>query len=327
MDVEGMRAVVARGPGGPKTLGVEEVERPVAGRGEILVRVFAAGVNPLDWRLRRGHLLPLTALKRRWVPGCDVAGEVVAVGDGVDGFRAGDRVYAMLGKVFGGYAGYAVVDESAAALAPENLSYEEAAGVPLAALTAIQGLRGALRDLPHDCDEALGRRRVLINGASGGVGTFAIQLAGIFGAEVTAVCSGKNTELVEELGADRVIDYEREDFTGHRERYDVVFDVVGNRSFGSCHRALRRGGIYVTTEPWPGNFLWQVLTFPGENKKARVVVVKTSGRDLGLLKSLFEVRRLRVVLDEVYPLEEAAAAHAHAETKRARGKIVLRIAG
>lgn len=320
-----MRAVVTRGHGGPKVLGVEEVERPIVADGKLLVKAFAAGVNPLDWRLRRGELRPITALKRRWIPGRDISGEIVAVGGGVEGFQAGDRVYAMLGGVFGGYAEYAAVDESAAALMPENLSNEEAAGVPLAALTAIQGLRGALRDLPHDCDEALGRRRVLINGASGGVGTFAVQLANIFGAEVTAVCSAKNAGLVEELGADHVIDYGQEDFTGHRERYDVVFDVVGNKSFNSCRRTLRRGGIYVTTELWPGNFMWQALTFPGENKKARVVIVKTSGRDLGLLKSLFEAHRLRVVMDEVYPMEEAAAAHAHGETGHARGKIVLKV--
>lgn len=320
-----MRAVLARGHGGPKVLGVEEVERPIVADGKLLVRVFAAGVNPLDWRLRRGELRPITAFKRRWIPGRDIAGDVVAVGEGVEDFQAGDKVYAMLGSVFGGYAEYAVVDGEAAAPMPENLSYEEVAGVPLAALTAIQGLRGALRDLPHDCDEALGRRRVLINGASGGVGTFAVQLARIFGAEVTAVCSAKNVGLVRELGADRAVDYEEEDFTGHRDRYDVIFDVVGNRSFNACRRALRSGGIHVTTELLPGNFLWQVLTFPGENRKARVVIVKTSGRDLGLLKSLFEAHRLRVVSDEVYPLEDAAAAHAHGETGRARGKIVLRV--
>ncbi|MGB3632876.1 MAG: NAD(P)-dependent alcohol dehydrogenase [Rubrobacteraceae bacterium] len=327
MEVEKMRAVVTRGHGGPKVLGVEEVERPVVADGKLLVKVFAAGVNPLDWRLRRGELRPITALKRRWVPGRDIAGEVTAMGNGVDGFQVGDKVYAMLGSVFGGYAEYAVMDVNAAALMPDTLSYEESAGVPLAALTAIQGLRGALRDLPHDCDEALGRRRVLINGASGGVGTFAVQLAKIFGAEVTAVCSAKNAGLVEELGANHVVDYEKEDFTGHLERYDVVFDIVGNKNFNACRPALRHGGIYVTTELLPGNFLWQVLTFPGENRKARVVVVKTSGRDLGLLKSLFEAGRLRVVLDEVYSLDDAAAAQTYGETGRARGKVVLRVGG
>ncbi len=321
---EKMRAVVADGHGGPKVLRVKEVERPEAGDRQLLVEVRAAGVNPIDWRLRRGELRPVTALKRRRIPGRDVAGEVMGVGDRVEGFEVGDRVYAMLDGVFGGYAEYAVVDQGGASIMPESLSYEEAAAVPLAALTAIQGLRGALRDLPHDCDEALGRRRVLINGASGGVGVFAVQLARIFGSEVTAVCSAKNLDLVRELGADQALDYAEEDFTRGAGLYDVIFDVAGKRSFLACRKALRDGGIYVTTEPTPRNISWQVLTFPGENKKARVVLAKTSGRDLALLKDLFESDRVRVVMDRVYPLEEAADAHAHCETGHVRGKVSLR---
>lgn len=323
MEREKMRAVVAKGHGGPKVLRIEEVERPQAGDRQLLVKVRAAGINPIDWRLRRGELRPVTALKRRRIPGRDVAGEVVAVGDRVDGFEPGDRVYAMLRGLFGASAEYAVVDQDVAAPAPENLSYEEAGAVPLAALTAIQGLRGALRDLPHDCDEALGRRRVLINGASGGVGTFAVQLARIFGAEVTAVCSAKNLELVRGLGADHTLDYAEEDFTRRTSLYDVVFDVVGNKNFTRCRQALRPGGIYVTTEPKPKGFLWQALTFPGENRKARVVLAKTSGRDLTLLKDLFEAGKVRVVMDRVYPMEEAAEAHAYCEAGHVRGKVSL----
>ncbi|MDQ4106746.1 MAG: NAD(P)-dependent alcohol dehydrogenase, partial [Actinomycetota bacterium] len=199
--------------------------------------------------------------------------------------------------------------------------------VPLAALTAIRGLRGALRDLTHDCDKALGRRRVLINGASGGVGTFAVQLARIFGAEVTAVCSARNLELTRELGADHTLDYTEEDFTRRAGLYDVVFDVVGNKNFLACRGTLRDGGIYVTTEPGPRGFLWQALTLPGENRKARVVLVKTSGRDLSLLGDLLGTGRIRVVLDRVYPLEEAAEAHAYGEAGHSRGKVSLRMTG
>ncbi|MGB3683420.1 MAG: NAD(P)-dependent alcohol dehydrogenase [Rubrobacteraceae bacterium] len=323
MEREKMRAVVARGHGGPKVLRVEEVERPEAGEDQLLVKVRAAGVNPIDWRLRRGELRPVTALKRRRIPGRDVAGEVVYAGDRVEAFDAGNRVYAMLDGIFGGYAEYAVVNQDAVAAVPENLSYEEAAATPLAALTAIQALRGALRDLPHDCDEALGRRRVLINGASGGVGTFAVQLARIFGAEVTAVCSAKNLGLVKELGADHTLDYAEEDFTRSPGLYDVIFDVAGNKGFPACRRALRPGGIYVTTEPKPAGFLWQALTFPGENRKARVVLAKTSGRDLDLLKDLFEAGQVRAVMDRTYPMAEAAEAHAYCETGHVRGKVSL----
>jgi NADPH:quinone reductase-like Zn-dependent oxidoreductase len=325
-----MRAIVARGHGGPKVLRTEEVERPEARGRKVLIKVHAAGVNPVDWRTRRGELRPLSFLVPHRVPGRDVAGVVVDVGDAVRGFGVRDRVFAMLDGVSGGgYAEYAVAGEDAIAKMPENLSFEEAAAVPLAALTAVQAIRDALREVtrnaPHACDTGeLARRKVLINGASGGVGTFAVQFAKISGSEVTAVCSAESAALAGELGADHVVNYEEEDFATHEERYDVIFDVVGNRSFGACRRALRPAGVYVTTEPGPRNFLSRVATVPAQ-RKARVVLVKPSGEDLSLLKQLFEAGRLRVVLDSVYPLEEAAEAHAHGEAGHARGKIVLRV--
>ena len=325
-----MRAIVARGHGGPKVLRTEEVERPEARGKKVLIEVRAAGVNPVDWRIRRGELRPLSFLLPHRVPGRDVAGVVVELGDEVRGFEVGARVFVMLdGASGGGYAEYAVAGEGAVAPMPENLSFEEAAGVPLAALTAVQAIRDALREVtrnaPHACDTGqLERRRVLINGASGGVGTFAVQFAKISGAEVTAVCKAESAALARELGAAHVVDYKEEDFARHQERYDVIFDVVGNRSFGACKRALRPAGVYVTTEPGARNFLSQVATIPA-HKKARVVLVKPSGEDLSLLKQLFEAGRLRVVLDSVYPLEEVAEAHAHGETGHTRGKIVLRV--
>ena len=325
-----MRAILARGHGGPKVLRTEEVQRPEARGSKVLIEVRAAGVNPVDWRLRRGELRPLSSLMPRHVPGRDVAGVVAAVGDEVRGFAVGDRVFAMLDGVSGGgYAEYAVAGEEAVAAMPENLSFEEAAAVPLAALTAVQAIRDALREVvrnaPHACDTGeLARRKVLVNGASGGVGTFAVQFAKISGAEVTAVCSAGSAALAGELGADHVVDYEEEDFARHEDWYDVIFDVVGNRSFGACRRALSSAGVYVTTEPGPRNFLSQLATMPA-HKKARVVLVKPSGEELSLLKQLFEAGRLRVVLDSVYPFEEAAEAHAHGEAGHARGKIVLRV--
>ena len=330
MPDEKMHAVVTRGHGGPKVLRTEEAQRPEARGKKILIKVRAAGINPVDWRLRRGELRPLSALMPRRVPGRDVAGVVAALGDEVRGFAVGDRVFAMLDGVSGGgYAEYAVAGEDAVAIMPENLSFEEAAAVPLAALTAVQAIRDALREVvrnsPHTCDTGeLARRKVLVNGASGGVGTFAVQFAKISGAEVTAVCSAGSAALARELGADHVVDYEEEDFARHEEGYDVIFDVVGNRSFGACKRALRPAGVYVTTEPGPRNFLSQLATMPA-HKKARIVLVKPSGEELSLLKQLFEAGRLRVVLDSVYPLEKAAEAHARGETGHARGKIVLRV--
>ena len=231
-----MRAIVARGHGGPKVLRTEQVERPEARGKKVLIEVRAAGVNPVDWRIRRGELRPLSFLLPHRVPGRDVAGVVVELGDEVRGFEVGGRVFAMLdGASGGGYAEYAVAGEGAVAPMPENLSFEEAAGVPLAALTAVQAIRDALREVtrnaPHACDTGqLERRRVLINGASGGVGTFAVQFAKISGAEVTAVCKAESAALSRELGAAHVVDYKEEDFARHQERYDVIFDVVGNRS-------------------------------------------------------------------------------------------------
>jgi NADPH:quinone reductase-like Zn-dependent oxidoreductase len=325
-----MRAIVARSHGGPKVLRMEEVQRPEARGKKVLIEVHAAGVNPVDWRIRRGDLRPLSYFMPHRIPGRDVAGVVVDVGDEVRGFEVGDRVFAMLDGVSGGgYAEYVLVGEDAIALIPENLTFEEGAAVPLAALTAVQAIRNVLREVarnaPHACDTGkLARRRVLINGASGGVGTFAVQLAKISGAVVTAVCSAESATLARELGADHVVDYKEEDFARHEERYNVIFDVVGNRSFGVCRRALRPAGVYVTTEPGPRNLLSQVATIP-VYKKARVVLVKPSSEHLSLLKQLFEAGRLRVVLDSVYPLEEVAEAHAHGETGHARGKIVLRV--
>ena len=325
-----MHVMVACSHGGPKVFRTEEVERPEARGKKVLIEVHAAGVNPVDWRIRRGDLRPLSYLMPQRIPGRDVAGVVVDVGDEVRGFEVGDRVFAMLdGASGGGYAEYAVAGEDAIAPIPENLTFEEGAAVPLAALTAVQAIRNAVREVtrgaPHACDTGeLARRRVLINGASGGVGTFAVQFAKISGAVVTAVCSAESAALARELGADHVVDYEEEDFARHEERYDVIFDVVGNRSFGGCKQALRPTGVYVTTEPGPRNFLSQIATIPA-HKKARVVLVKPSGEHLALLKQLFEAGRLRVVLDSVYPLEEAAGAHAHGETGHTRGKIVLRV--
>lgn len=332
-DVSGngkMRAVVARGYGGPKVLRLEEVARPRPGKGEVLIEVRAAGINPLDWRLRRGEMRLLTRFKRTRVLGRDVAGVIAATGDEVEGFRAGDKVYAMLGGVFGGgYAEYVAVGADAVAPMPEKLSFEEAAGVPLAALTALRALREALREVkenvPHACDAgALERRQVLINGASGGVGTFAVQLAKIFGADVTAVCGARNAGFVREIGAARVIDYDEEDFASGEETYDVIFDVVANRSYRACKRVLRPGGVYVTTEPGPRQFASQILTMP-DDTQARVVLAKPSGDDLSMLGTLLDAGRLRVVLDRVYLLEEAAEAHAHGEAGHGNGKTVLSV--
>ncbi len=307
-----------RGYGGPEVLGVEEVPRPRATGRRLLVRVRAASINPIDWRIRRGELRFLTGNRFPRIPGRDISGEVVEVGAGARSFRVGDEVYGMLGGLFGASAEYAAVSERLVAPKPRNLSHEEAAAVPLAGLTALQALRDA-----GNLRAGSAGRRVLVNGASGGVGTFAVQLARSMGAGVTAVCSERNAELVRELGAGEVIDYNKEDFTWRVGAYDVVFDAVGNKDYASCRRALSESGVYVTTEPGPRGFFEQSLTALSTGKKARVVLVRNSARDLEFLREMIEGGRLRPVVDRVYPLQEAADAHAYSETKRARGKILL----
>ena len=322
-----MKAVLIDGYGGSQRLELRDVERPVAAAGEVLVHVRAAGVNPIDWKIRRGLFRPVLWLKFPIILGCDIAGVVEQVGQGVTRFRPGDAVYALLNPKRhgpGGYAEYAAVPQSAVALKPGSLSFEEAASMPVAALTALQSLRDLGR-LPV-CGSAL------INGASGGVGTFAVAIAKALGAvQVTGVCGPNNVDLVRRLGADSVIDYTRTDFTRLPDRFDVILDAVAMSSFGACRRLLRPRGTYVTTLPMPRALLWGAalpFTRPfGYAKRSSIVVARAHGADLELLGRMADAGQLRPVIDRVLPLEEVKAAHDFSETERARGKIVLRVCG
>jgi len=313
-----MRAATINQYGPPEVLQYQDVEQPQIKRDQLLVKVHASSVNPIDWKIRKGMLRLLTGNNFPMVLGFDVSGEVVAVGEGVTQFKPGDLIYARLDQLPGGaYAEYAAVAAKVAAFKPENLTHEQAAAVPLAALTALQALRdeGGLRP----------GHRVLINGSSGGVGTFAVQIAKAMGAEVTAVCSTKNIELVKTLGADRTIDYTQQDFTQDPVQYDIVFDAVGNRSFTQCKGVLTPKGVYVTTQPLPASFLESFLTLPWPGQKAKVVLLKSSAQDLAYLKNLIEAGKIRAVIDRTYSLPEIAIAHAHSETEHAVGKIVITV--
>src|SRR2546428_10130225 len=243
-----MKAIVYRNYGSPDVLRLEEIQKPTAGDDEILIKVRAAAVNPLDLRIRgKSYMVRLiTGLRRPKDTrlGVDVAGQVEAVGRNVTQFKPGDAVF---GTCKGAFTEYACAPESALVVKPDNVTFEQVASVPIAALTALQGLRlgglglGGLGDKGH----IQPRQRVLINGASGGVGTFAVQIAKSFGADVTAVCSPRNVDMVRSLGADRVIDYTREDFTRDGQRYDLIFDAAGNHSFSECRRVLSPNGVCV----------------------------------------------------------------------------------
>jgi NADPH:quinone reductase-like Zn-dependent oxidoreductase len=310
-----MKAVLYRRYGGLEVLEYTDVREPSIRDHQLLVKVHAAGVNPVDWKLRKGNY-PFPFLPWPRIPGSDIAGEVVRVGRSVKRFRAGDGIYAMLFPLFGGgCAEYAAVPESNAARKPRNLSYEEAAAVPLAGLTALQALRDHGRIARDDT--------VLVNGASGGVGYYAVQIARAYGAEVTGVSGPKNLEFIRALGAGVVIDYASEDFTASRSRYDIVFDAVGLRSFRGCRASLRPHGTYITTLPDLSTIARMAAGPLGGGKRARFVTVRARGRDLEQLTAWIEAGQLRIHIDRTFPLSKTAEAQAFSETGHVRGKCVI----
>jgi 2-desacetyl-2-hydroxyethyl bacteriochlorophyllide A dehydrogenase len=314
-----MKAVFINQYGSTEVLQYGDIDTPSIKSDQLLVKVYASSVNPVDWKIRAGQLQFLTGYKFPLVLGFDVAGEVVEVGASVTRFQPGDKIFAYLDSLPGGaYAEYAVVSERVACLRPENMSYEQAAAVPLAATTALQSLR--------DLGQILPGHQVLINGASGGVGTFAVQIAKAFKAEVTAVCGTQNVELVQSLGADRIITYSAQDFTKDTSVYDIIFDAVGKQSFSSCKNILKPNGIYINTLPDPDTLVQSVLTFLVPGKKSKLIVAQSSGQDLAYLKELIEAGKMRSIIDRIYPLSELATAHAASEQGHVVGKIAIAVA-
>lgn len=326
---ERMRAIVYRCYGPPEVLQMEQVAKPVPHDDQVLVRVHASSVNPADWyrmtgrpyvmRLPDGLGSPGEAR-----PGIDFAGTVEAVGKNVTRFKPGDAVF---GGRLGALSEFVTVKESGAiALKPHNVSFAEAAGVAVAAHTALQALRDQAGVRPG--------QRVLINGASGGVGTFAVQLAKIMGAEVTGVCSTRNVDLVRSIGADHVVDYTRDDFTQGDGMYDVIIDNVGNHSLTALRRVLKDDGTLVIvggskSNPWLGPIAHVASTIVLSKfgtERVTFFVADLNGRDTDYLAQLMRDGKLKTVIDRQYAFEEAAAAMAHLETGRARGKIIVAVA-
>jgi len=325
-----MRAVVGAQYGPPECLEVREVPRPDPGPGELLVRVHAAAVNPLDWFLVTG--LPLIArtsmgLRRpkQLIAGVDLAGVVQAVGSGVTQFRVGDEVF---GGGTGVFADYALAKEGDLAPKPHSLSFEEAAAVPLAAVTALQALRDRGRL------QAGQAQAVLINGASGGVGLFAVQIAKHLGAEVTGVCSSGNAELVRSMGADRVIDYAAQDFTRAGRPYDLILDNAGNHPLKALRRALTHEGTLISNSGsgggrWFGPFgrIVKVKTAaPLVSQRLVFFLARVNRSDLGRLGDMADTGALKVAIERTYRLEETAAALRHVGEGHVRGKLVVTVA-
>ncbi|MEC4686142.1 MAG: NAD(P)-dependent alcohol dehydrogenase [Nitrospirota bacterium] len=313
-----MKAIVINRYGSAEVLEYKEVPLPQVKPSHLLVRIHATSVNPVDFKIRRGELKLFTGIIKPWVKilGFDIAGEVVEVGKRVEKFRKGDQVYALIGIRDGGaYAEYTSVPERSAAIKPANMSFEEAAAVPLASLTALQALR--------DKGKVSAGEKVLINGASGGVGTFAVQIAKALGAVVTGVCSSKNIELVQSLGADNVIDYTKKNFTEDSRTYDIIYDVVANKSFATCKKVLTPNGIYITTVPGPKTILQKLLTSLLPGRKATYIMVKANSKDLDFIKDLIEAGKIRAIIDKTFPLSQVAAAHKYCEAGHSRGKNVV----
>lgn len=311
-----MRAVVIDRYGKPDVLRSATVPRPVPQRGQALVRSHFIGVNPKDVIVRKGKFKVATGNKFPLIVGHDIAGEVVEVGPGAD-LSEGELVYGMINDFAGrAYAEYAAVDCGQLGRAPSSVGLEVAAAVPLAAQTALQALR--------DDAKLRSGQRALINGASGGVGVFAVQIAKIFGAHVTAVCSERNVELVRDLGADEVIDYNQTELTSIAARYDLFFDVFGNYTFARVKHLLESDGTYVHTIP-SGRIIQDIARTFFRKKRAKLVIVKSRRSQLDWLRQQIDGGGIRVVVDRTFSLNDAADAHRYMETKRARGKVVLSV--
>jgi NADPH:quinone reductase-like Zn-dependent oxidoreductase len=326
-----MKAVTRDRYGPPDVLQLREIEKPSLTPDGVLVRVHAASINPYDWHMLRGvpylvRLMEGVRTPKAKVLGADAAGVVQAVGSEVQEFKPGDEVF---GTRYGSLAEYFHGRERNFVGKPSNSTFEEAAALPLAGVTALQGLR--------DRGRLQSGQRVLINGAAGGVGTFAVQIAKWLGAHVTGVCSTKNVELVRSLGADHVVDYTVDDFSRNRSRYDFIFDVVGNRSLRDFRRALTPDGTFVFVggggvEASQGHLLGPLVRSMRGSVLSRFVsqdllpfLAKITKDDLLVLKKLVETGKVKPIVDRTYPLSEAADAMRYLETGHARGKVIVTV--
>jgi NADPH:quinone reductase-like Zn-dependent oxidoreductase len=320
-----MKAIVCTKYGPPDVLQLQEVEKPTPKDDEALIKVQAASVNALDWHSLTADIFLVRLMgmglfkPKNPVLGADIAGQVEAVGKNVSQFRPGDAVFGDIGH--GSFAEYAVAPEHFLTLKPANLSFETAAAVPVAALTALQGLR--------DCGKIQAGQKVLINGASGGVGTFAVQIAKVFGAEVTAVCSPRNVEQARKLGADHVIDYTKENFTQSGRQYDLIFAANGYHPLSAYRRALTPRGIYVMAGGKPAQ-IFQSMLLGGwmsekDGRKLGGVSAHIDLKDLLTLKERLEAGKIVPVIDKRYTLRETPEALRYLGAGHARGKIVITV--
>lgn len=315
-----MKAIVRAKYGSPDVLELKEVEQPTHRDNEVLIKVCAASANPADWHVMRGDPFIMRLAFGLFSPkykilGADIAGRVESVGINVKQFQKGDEVFGSLSE-FGGFAEYACASERELVLKPAEITFEEAASVPIAAITALQGLR--------DHGRIKQGQKVLINGASGGVGTFAVQIAKAFGAIVTGVCSTRNLDIVRSLGADHVIDYTRENFTLSGEKYDLILDAVANFSVSDYRRAMStRGVCFVAGFTTLAQLMNVKLMGQFGNNKVSTMSTTVNQKDLDFLKELINAGKVVSVIDRTYPFKDTAEAIRYLEKGHARGKVII----
>jgi NADPH:quinone reductase-like Zn-dependent oxidoreductase len=317
-----MKAVVYERYGSPDVLQLREITKPSVADDEVLVKVHAASIQQTDINFRTGtpflaRVLAGLLKPKNQILGCDYSGTVEATGKNVDEYSVGDEVYGQLNKRTGTHAEYISVTTKEVSHKPKNLTFVEAASVGVAGTIALQCLR--------DHGEIQQGQKVLVNGASGGIGTFAVQIAKSYDTEVTGVCSTANLEMVKSIGADHVIDYTKEDFTERVNEYDIIFDAVRKNTFANCKNALTSKGIYVTTEFGPTIMLQMRMNSNPDGKRMVGMLMNVDQADLVILTGLIEAGKIRPVIDRTYPLEEIADAHRYVEKGHAKGKVIMKM--
>jgi len=311
-----MKAILIRKYGGPEVLEVADVPAPAARADEVVVQVAATSVNPVDWLVRDGGAKSFVKVSFPVILGCDLAGVVVEKGADVKHLEIGDEVFAMMPHDWGAHAERVALAASLVVKKPAALGMREAAAIPVVAMTALNGLRNRAGVKPGE--------RVLVNGASGGVGQAAVQIAKALGAHVTAVCSKESFDLVKGLGADELVDYKTTDFTAGSARWDVIFDCIGNRPHAECAGVLQGRRIHLTTVPGVSTFIRQFMN-PLFGTKVHALLTTGNGPDLELIRSLVDEGKLKPTIDKVYAFDDVVAAQEYSKAGRAKGKIILEL--